>query len=92
MGILSALFAAVSGLNANGSALSVIGNNIANTGTVGFKSSRANFSDIISASLGGAASSGQVGIGVRLSGVQSNFTQGSLQTSGNALDLAVDGN
>jgi flagellar hook protein FlgE len=92
MGILSALFAAVSGLNANGSALSVIGNNIANTGTVGFKSSRANFSDIISASLGGAASSGQVGIGVRLSGVQSNFTQGSLQTSSNALDLAVDGN
>ena len=40
MGILSALFAAVSGLNANGTNLSIIGNNIANTGTVGFKSSR----------------------------------------------------
>ena len=43
MGILSALFAAVSGLNANGTNLSIIGNNIANTGTVGFKSSCANF-------------------------------------------------
>lgn len=92
MGILSSLFAAVSGLNANGSALSVIGNNIANTGTAGFKSSRANFSDIISASLGGASASGQVGIGVRMAGVQSNFTQGSLQTTNNALDLAADGN
>jgi len=92
MGLLSSLFAAVSGLNANGSALAVIGNNIANTGTVGFKASRANFSDIISASIGGAAASGQAGLGVRLAGVQSSFTQGSLQTSGNALDMAVDGN
>jgi flagellar hook protein FlgE len=92
MGILSALFAAVSGLNANGSALSIIGNNIANTGTVGFKSSRANFADLVNASIGGASGSNQSGIGVFLSGVQSNFTQGSLQTTNNALDLAVDGN
>src|SRR5947209_1924937 len=92
MGILSALFAAVSGLNANGTALSIIGNNIANTGTVGFKSSRANFADIVNASIGGASGSNQNGIGVFLSGVQSNFTQGSLQTTNNALDLAVDGN
>jgi len=92
MGILSALFAAVSGLNANGTNLSIIGNNIANTGTVGFKSSRANFADIVNASLGGASGATQSGIGVYLSGIQANFTQGSLQTTNNALDLAVDGN
>jgi flagellar hook protein FlgE len=92
MGILSALFAAVSGLNANGTNLSIIGNNIANTGTVGFKSSRANFADIVNASLGGASGATSSGIGVFLSGIQSNFTQGSLQTTNNALDMAVDGN
>ena len=92
MGILSSLFAAVSGLNANGSALSVIGNNIANTGTVGFKSSRAQFADLVNSSLGGASGSIQSGIGVFLAGVSSNLTQGSLQTTNNALDLAVDGN
>jgi flagellar hook protein FlgE len=92
MGILSALFAAVSGLNANGTNLSVIGNNIANTGTVGFKSSRANFADIVNSSLGGASGTASAGIGVFLSSIQSNFTQGSLQTTNNALDIAVDGN
>src|SRR5438874_7680106 len=92
MGILSALFAAVSRLNANGTNLSIIGNNIANTGTVGFKSSRANFADIVNASLGGASGSTSSGIGVFLSGIQSNFTQGSLQTTNNSLDMAVDGN
>ena len=91
MGILSALFAAVSGLNANGTNLSIIGNNIANTGTVGFKSSRANFADIVNSSLGGSSSSATSGIGVLLAGIQGNFTQGSLQTTSNALDLAVDG-
>jgi flagellar hook protein FlgE len=92
MGILSALFAAVSGLNANGTSLSIIGNNIANTSTVGFKSSRANFADIVNSSLGGASGSTQSGIGVFLSSIVTNFTQGSLQTTSNALDMAVDGN
>ncbi len=92
MGILSSLFAAVSGLNANGTALSIIGNDIANTGTVGFKSSRANFADIVNSSLGGASGSTQSGIGVFLSSIETNFTQGSLQTTNNALDMAVDGN
>lgn len=92
MGILSALFAGVSGLNANGNLLSVIGNNIANTNTIGFKSSRATFADLVSSSLGGGSGSVQTGIGVSLTSLQANFTQGSLITSGNALDMAVDGN
>jgi flagellar hook protein FlgE len=92
MGILSSLFTGVSGLNANGNALSVIGNNIANLSTVGFKSSRSVFADLISSSLGGAGGAIQTGLGVALNGVQGNFSQGSLSTTSNALDLAIDGN
>ena len=89
MGILSSMFTAVSGLNAYGNALAVIGNNVANVGTVGFKSSRAAFAELVSASLSSANL--QVGLGVHLNAVQGNFTQGSLNTTGNTLDLAVDG-
>jgi len=92
MGIMSSLFAGVSGLNANGTALSVIGNNIANMSTVGFKSSKATFADLISSSISGGSGAVQTGIGVSLTSVQGNFAQGSLATSSNVLDLAIDGN
>ena len=92
MGILSSLFTGVSGLNANGNALSVVGNNIANLSTIGFKSSRSVFADLVSSSLGGAGGAIQTGLGVALNGVQGNFSQGSLSTTSNALDLAIDGN
>lgn len=92
MGLLSSLFAGVSGLNANGTALSVIGNNIANMQTVGFKSSKATFADLISSSISGGSGSVQTGIGVALTSVQGNFSQGSLATSANVLDMAIDGN
>jgi flagellar hook protein FlgE len=82
------MYTAVSGLSTYGDALGVIGNNVSNVGTVGFKSSSASFAELISASL---ASSQQVGLGVRMDGVQGNFTQGSLSTTGNTLDLAIDG-
>ena len=92
MGILSSLFTGVSGLNANGNSLSVIGNNIANLSTVGFKSSKATFADLISSSITGGSGAIQTGIGVALTAVQANFSQGSLSTSTNVLDLAIDGN
>jgi flagellar hook protein FlgE len=92
MGILTSLFSAVSGLNTYGNAMSVIGNNIANVGTAGFKSSRASFADLVSASIGGGATTGQVGLGVFLNDVQTSFVQGSLSNTGNTLDLAIDGN
>jgi flagellar hook protein FlgE len=92
MGILSSLFTGVSGLNAHGNALTVVGNNIANLSTVGFKSSRSVFADLISASLGGIGGDIQTGLGVALNGVQGNFNQGSFSTTSNALDLAIDGN
>lgn len=92
MGILTSMFTAVSGLNTYGNALSVIGNNVANIGTVGFKSSRAAFADLVSASLATGSGGDQVGLGVFLNDVQTNFSQGSLSNTGNTLDLAIDGN
>ncbi|HRC43226.1 MAG TPA: flagellar hook protein FlgE [Nitrospira sp.] len=92
MGILTSMFTAVTGLSSYGNAMGVIGNNIANVGTAGFKSSRATFSDLISSSLGGGAGSDQIGLGVFLNDVQTNFSQGSMTTTGNTFDLAIDGN
>ncbi len=82
---------ALSGLNAASSDLNVTGNNIANSGTTGFKGSRAEFADVFATSQLGVASNA-VGQGVRLDNVRQQFTQGQFDFTGNTLDLAVDGN
>jgi len=92
MSILTSLFTGVSGLNAYGTALSVVSNNIANLNTVGFKSGDVSFADVISQTLAGATDSSQVGLGVYVNGVLTQFSQGSFQTTSNALDMAIDGN
>lgn len=92
MGILSSLFAGVSGLNSAGNAISVIGDNIANAQTTGFKSSRAEFVDVLSQSIGSGSSVGQIGAGSRLASVNNDFGQGSLETTGVTTDLGIDGN
>jgi flagellar hook protein FlgE len=89
MGMLTSLFTGVSGLGANGAALSTIGDNIANSNTVGFKASRTQFGDILSQSTGG--SNTQVGRGVSVTAVQGLFTQGTVQSSSNPLDMAIEG-
>ncbi|MBI4620053.1 MAG: flagellar hook protein FlgE [Desulfobacterales bacterium] len=89
--MLTSLFAAISGMNANGTSLSVIGDNIANMNTAGFKASRATFGDVLSQTLTGVVGSSQIGRGVFISGISPLFTQGSLETTANALDLAIDG-
>lgn len=81
----------LSGLNASSKALDATGNNIANAGTVGFKSARAQFADVFAASLSGSGAS-QVGVGTSLSSVPQQFTQGGITTSNNPLDLAINGN
>jgi flagellar hook protein FlgE len=81
------MFTAVSGMNANGQGLSVVGDNIANMNTHAFKSSRVVFGDVVSQSMG---SSG-IGRGVLLSDVSPMFTQGSFENSSSVLDMAVDG-
>jgi flagellar hook protein FlgE len=81
----------LSGLNSASAALDVVGNNIANATTVGFKSSSPHFSDVYAASLGGGGGS-QVGIGVSMSAVQQQFTQGNITATNNPLDLSINGN
>jgi flagellar hook protein FlgE len=90
MGMLTSLFTGVSGLSANGQGLSVVGDNIANSNTVGFKGSRMVFADILSSSLGGGAAF-QVGRGSFVQNVQAVFGQGTLETSSNPLDMAIEG-
>src|SRR5690242_3597335 len=89
MSLTSSMFTGVSGLNAQGQALSVIGNNISNVNTAGFKAARTVFSDVLSESMG---SDSQVGKGVDVQKVENLFTQGSSQTTGNVTDLTIQGN
>jgi flagellar hook protein FlgE len=81
---------ALSGLNAAATDLSVTGNNIANSSTVGFKESRTEFADVFAASFGGISKTA-VGAGVRVAQVSQQFDQGQLDFTGNALDIAVNG-
>ncbi len=80
----------LSGLNATSKSLEIIGNNIANANTYGSKNSRAEFSDFYAAALNGAGTA-SVGIGTTLQTVAQQFTQGSITTTENPLDLAING-
>ncbi len=81
----------LSGLNAAAKNLDVIGNNVSNASTVGFKSSQAVFADVYASTLSGA-SGVQVGIGTKLAAVAQQFTQGNITTTNNPLDTAINGN
>ncbi|MBN2705109.1 MAG: flagellar hook-basal body complex protein [Deltaproteobacteria bacterium] len=87
---LTSLYAGISGLNVNSDAISLIGNNIANSNTIGFKTGRIQFKDIVSSSLGGG-SSGQIGRGATTGGISTLFTQSSFETTTRGTDLAIDG-
>lgn len=85
MGLFSALFAGVNGLNANGNVISVIGDNIANVNTIGYKSSRASFEDIL------AGADSNTGLGSRVSNIRAQFGQGGFESSSSVTDMAIDG-
>jgi len=89
MAIFGALSTGRSGLINTGAALSVIGNNIANVGTTGFKAARVEFADLISAEAGGEV--GKIGLGSRVGSVRTLFTQGSIENTGRSLDLSIEG-
>jgi flagellar hook protein FlgE len=80
----------LSGLNAASKSLEAIGNNVANSNTVGFKSSQAQFADVFASSLTGAGNA-QIGIGTKVSQVAQQFTQGNVTASNNPLDIAING-
>ncbi len=87
MALTGALFAGVSGINSNGNAMNIIGDNIANANTVGFKSSRAVFFDLLSADVGGT----KIGLGSRLASSDRLFVQGGVETTNSATDMAIQG-
>ncbi|MCE9642310.1 MAG: flagellar hook protein FlgE [Betaproteobacteria bacterium] len=80
----------LSGLNAASQSLDVIGNNVANAGTVGFKQSRVLFSDVFANSLNGSGASA-IGIGTQVAAIEQDFTQGAVTTTSNPLDIAING-
>ncbi|MCK7498303.1 MAG: flagellar hook-basal body complex protein [Comamonadaceae bacterium] len=80
----------LSGLNGAQRSLDAIGNNVANSGTVGFKLSQAQFADVYAAALGAGGGS-QIGIGTSVSTVSQQFTQGNLTVTNNPLDVAING-
>lgn len=80
----------LSGLSAASQSLAVIGNNVANSSTVGFKQSQAQFADVYASSLNGAGAS-PIGIGTTLQTVAQQFTQGNITASSNPLDIAING-
>ena len=89
--LLSSLFTGVSGLQAKSEAMGILGDNISNVNTVGFKSSRAVFSDLFSTILANGSTTRQLGRGSQLLSSLKDFTQGAFESSSNALDMALDG-
>jgi len=98
--MMRSLFSGVSGLKNHQTRMDVIGNNISNVNTHGFKSSRVTFQDMLSQTISGAAkpeenrggvNPKQVGLGMTVASIDKIFTQGSLQTTGNQTDLAISG-
>ncbi|NLW83488.1 MAG: flagellar hook-basal body complex protein [Phycisphaerae bacterium] len=96
----SALSAAVSGLKAHQTMLDVAGNNLANVNTVGYKSNTVTFAELLSQTIRGATGPTgglggtnplQSGTGVEVSGISRNQTQGNISSTGQALDVAIDG-
>ncbi|MFO7783470.1 MAG: flagellar hook protein FlgE [Thermodesulfobacteriota bacterium] len=91
MALSSALFSGITGLSTLGEAMQVIGDNIANVNTIGFKSSTYTFQDLLSQAVATRAGTSQVGKGVTLSDIYQSFQQGSFETTSNTTDLAIGG-
>ncbi len=89
MSLMTSLYTGVTGLDTTSTELSVIGDNIANANTIGFKAGRAAFEDALAQTLIGGA---QRGLGSRLQAIQKLMSQGALANTGIATDLAVSGN
>lgn len=85
------LWSGISGLNASAKQMDVIGNNIANVNTVGFKAGTIAFGDILSQSIAGGSGTMQVGRGVDVNAVPTLFGQGSFESTQSPTDLAIDG-
>ncbi len=83
--------AALSGLSANSTAIDVVGNNLANLNTPGFKEDTVTFQDLVTESIGAGLGATQVGFGVGTPITLRQFSQGALQSTGGPLDAAIQG-
>lgn len=90
-GLLGSLYTGNTGLHASSIGVSVVGDNIANANTTGFKTSRAHFEDLVSEFIVGTTGTNQVGRGVTLQRIEKLFAQGSFQNTGVPTDLAISG-
>jgi flagellar hook protein FlgE len=98
--MLRSMYSGISGLRSHQTMMDVVGNNIANVNTTGYKSSATVFQDVLSQTIQGAGAPqngmggtnpAQVGLGVKVGGINTNFQQGASQTTGRATDLAIQG-
>jgi flagellar hook protein FlgE len=91
MSITSSFFSGLSGLDTHATAMQVIGDNISNIHTTGYKSSSVHFEDVLGVSLTGVEGSNQTGAGASIASVDLNFIQGSLETTDVGTDVAING-
>ncbi len=92
MGILSSMYTGYTGIQGQGEALSVFGDNIANSATTGFKTARPEFKDAVAKSLNGMGSSQATGRGSKVGNIRTVFSQGTLTQTESPTDLAITGN
>lgn len=93
MGLRTAMYSGISGLTSHSEAMSVIGNNLANSSTMGFKRSSVNFEDVFYTTITtGAASSSQIGHGSSIASIYGDFSQGAYESTSSSTDLAISGN
>lgn len=91
MSITSSFYSGLSGLDTHATAMKVIGDNISNLHTTGFKGSSAHFADVLGVSLSGVSGGNQTGAGTQVQTVDANFIQGSLMTTDVSTDVAING-
>lgn len=92
MSLSASMWTSVSGLLTHGEKMNVVGNNIANVSTIGFKGQRMDFNDYLYMDGGSASGPTQIGAGVGINAVLGDYSQGSFESTNSATDLALDGN
>lgn len=96
MGLYSSFYASLSGLSSTSNSLSIIGNNLSNLNTIGYKSSSGTFQDLFSTAMGASGTQGngnpmQIGLGSRMGAINQNFGQGSFSSTSSVTDMAISG-
>lgn len=90
--MITAISTALSGLNADTDAINVVGNDLANLNTTGYKANELEFQDLMAVNLGVSGTSGQLGLGLGQVDAVTNYSQGSITTTNGATDAAIQGN